>query len=55
MAMLLLTDARIVDGTADQPSAPVNVLIEGGTIRGGPGPKVKSAASARARAGPAAR
>lgn len=41
MAMLLLTDARIVDGTADRPSDPVNVLIEGGTIRE-VGPKVKS-------------
>lgn len=42
MAMLLLTNARIVDGTADRPGEPVNVLVEGGTIRE-VGPKVASA------------
>lgn len=42
MAMLLLANARIVDGTADRPGDPVNVLVEGGTIRE-VGPKVASA------------
>ncbi len=33
MALTLFTHARIVDGTADEPTAPVNVLVEGGRIR----------------------
>ncbi len=33
MAATLITNARIVDGTADRPTDLVNVLIEGGTIR----------------------
>lgn len=33
MSLLLLTNARIVDGTADKPADPVNILIENGTIR----------------------
>lgn len=33
MAATLITHARIVDGTADRPSDPVNVLVEGGLIR----------------------
>ncbi len=41
MAATLITNARIVDGTADRPTDPVNVLIEGGTIRE-VGPKVRS-------------
>ena len=31
--MLVLTNARIVDGTADRPTDPVSVVVEGGTIR----------------------
>ncbi|HUN12180.1 MAG TPA: amidohydrolase family protein, partial [Rhabdaerophilum sp.] len=42
MGMLLLTNGRIVDGTADAPGAPVNVLIENDFIRE-VGPKVESA------------
>jgi imidazolonepropionase-like amidohydrolase len=41
MSLLLFANARIVDGTAPEPSAPVNVLVEGGTIRE-VGPKVTS-------------
>ncbi len=38
MAMTLFTNARIVDGTAAEPGAPVNVLVEGKHIREvGPG------------------
>ena len=38
MAMTLFTNARIVDGTAAEPAAPVNVLVEGKHIREvGPG------------------
>ena len=33
MASTLFTNARIVDGSAPEASAPVNVLVEGGTIR----------------------
>lgn len=33
MASLLIKNARIVDGTAPEPSAPTNVLIENGVIR----------------------
>jgi imidazolonepropionase-like amidohydrolase len=33
MASTLFTNARIVDGTAPERGAPVNVLVEGGTIR----------------------
>lgn len=33
MASTLFTNARIVDGTAPEAGAPVNVLVEGGTIR----------------------
>ncbi|MDQ0457729.1 metal-dependent hydrolase family protein [Rhizobium paknamense] len=33
MTNILFENARIVDGTADRPSDPVNVLIEGNTIR----------------------
>lgn len=33
MASTLFTNARIVDGTAPEPSAPTSVLIEGSTIR----------------------
>ena len=46
MSMLLFTNARIVDGTAPEPAAPTNVLIENDLIRE-VGPKV---ASAKARA-----
>ena len=42
MSLQLLTNARIVDGTADRPSDPVNILIEGGTIKE-VGAKVSSA------------
>lgn len=42
MGMLLLTNGRIVDGTADAPGAPVNVLIENDIVRE-VGPKVESA------------
>jgi imidazolonepropionase-like amidohydrolase len=41
MAMFLLTQGRIVDGTAPEPAAPVNVLIENDVIRE-VGPKVSS-------------
>lgn len=33
MSLTLLTNARIVDGTADEPSAPMHVLIENDRIR----------------------
>lgn len=33
MALTLITNATIVDGTQDRPSAPTNVLIDGGSIR----------------------
>ena len=33
MASTLFNNARIVDGTAPEPGAPVSVLVEGGTIR----------------------
>ncbi len=33
MASTLFTNARIVDGTAPEPGAPVSVLVEGATIR----------------------
>lgn len=46
MSMLLLTNGRIVDGTADAPSAPLNVLIENDVIRE-VGPKVDAARARR--------
>jgi imidazolonepropionase-like amidohydrolase len=33
MSLTLFTDARIVDGSAPEPSAPMHVLVEDGTIR----------------------
>ncbi len=33
MTAIIFEDARIVDGTADRPSEPVQVLVEGGSIR----------------------
>ena len=33
MSLLLLTNGRIVDGTADKPSDPVNILIEKDKIK----------------------
>lgn len=33
MASILFTNARIVDGSAPEAAAPVNVLVEGGVIR----------------------
>jgi imidazolonepropionase-like amidohydrolase len=33
VASILFTNARIVDGSAPEPAEPVNVLVEGGTIR----------------------
>ncbi len=45
MASTLFTNARIVDGTAPEPAAPVSVLVEGGTIR----EVGKSVASAKAK------
>jgi len=46
MGMLLLTNGRIVDGTADLPSASVNILIENDVIRE-VGPKVETAKARR--------
>lgn len=45
MASTLFTNARIVDGTAPEPAAPVSVLVEGDTIR----EVGKSVASAKAK------
>ena len=42
--MLLLTNARVVDGTAPEPSDPVDVLVENGTIRA-VGPNLASASA----------
>jgi len=42
--MILLANARIVDGTSPEPSDPVSVLVDGGTIRA-VGPDVRSPAA----------